>query len=210
MAPLIKICGLTRAEDVSAARAAGADWLGFIVEAPSSRRVSVANAAALIDGLEGVTVAVTVNPDDALLDAVVAAGFTHIQLHGDEPMPRVAEVGVRTGLTVIKAVPVATRDDIKLATEYSGAADWLLLDAKAPVGETQRGGHGLSFDWDMLRGAPLPRRWGLAGGLTPGNVGGALSRVRPALLDTSSGVEVSPGVKDAALMREFVGSVQSS
>ncbi len=208
MAPLIKICGLTRAGDVAAARSAGADWLGFIVEAPSSRRVSVANAAALIDGVDGVTVAVTVDPDDALLDAVVAAGFTHIQLHGDEPMPRVAEVGVRTGLVVIKAVPVATRDDIKLATEYSGAADWLLLDAKAPAGDVQRGGHGLSFDWEMLRGAPLPRRWGLAGGLTPGNVGEALSRVRPALLDTSSGVEVSPGMKDAALMQEFVEQVR--
>ncbi len=208
MTPLIKICGLARAEDVAAACSAGADWLGFIVDAPSSRRVSVGDAAALIDGVDGVTVAVTVDPDDALLDAVVAAGFTHIQLHGDEPLPRVAEVAARTGLTVIKAVPVATRDDIKLATEYSGAADWLLLDAKAPKGETQRGGHGLRFDWSTLRGAPLPRRWGLAGGLNPGNVGEALSLVRPALLDTSSGVETSPGVKDAAKIRQFVETVR--
>ena len=118
-----------------------------------------------------------------------------------------AEVAGR-GLTVIKAAPVASADDVKLASEYSGAADWLLFDAKPPSAAAQQGGHGTAFDWDVLRGAPLPKRWGLAGGLGPHNVGGAVAALRPALVDVSSGVEVSSGVKDAALMRKFVEMVR--
>ena len=204
MGTLIKICGLTRKADVADAVAAGADWLGFIVEARSSRRVSLARAAELIAGVDVPTVAVTVDADDALVDGIAAAGFTHIQLHGSESLPRVAEIGARTELTVVKAVPVSTPDEVKLATEFSGAADWLLLDAKAPAGEEQRGGHGTRFDWDVLRGAPLPLRWGLAGGLDAQTVGAAVDGLRPALLDVSSGVETAPGEKDAAMMRQFV------
>ena len=208
MQPLIKICGLTRADDVSAAVSVGADWLGFIVEAPSSRRVSLADAAALIDGVSAPCVAVTVDPDDALVDRIVAAGFTHIQLHGRETLPRVAEIAARTGLTIIKAAPVSNADEVKLASEYSGAADWLLFDAKPPKGADQQGGHGLRFDWDVLRGVPLPKRWGLAGGLHPGNVRDAIVSRRPALVDVSSGVERAPGVKGAALMQAFVEAVR--
>ena len=208
MGTLVKICGLTRREDVEAAIAAGADWLGFVVEAQSPRRLSLAQAARLIRGVPVPTVAVTVDADDALVDGVAGAGFTHIQLHGAEPLPRVARIGARTGLTVVKAVPVATPDEIKLATEYSGAADWLLLDAKPPPGAVQAGGHGRRFAWELLRGAPLPKRWGLAGGLSPETAREALS-LRPALVDVSSGVESAPGVKDAARMRQFVEAVHA-
>lgn len=207
MGTLVKICGLTRAGDVEAAIAAGADWVGFIVEAKSSRRLSLADAARLIRGVPVPTVAVTVDADDALVDGIKEAGFTHIQLHGREPLPRVADIGARTGLTVIKAVPVSTPDEVKLATEYSGAADWLLLDAKPPAGAAQAGGHGQAFAWDILRNAPLPKRWGLAGGLSVGTAREALS-LRPALVDVSSGVESAPGIKDAALMRRFVEAIR--
>ena len=207
MGTLVKICGLTRPGDVEAALAAGADWLGFIVEAQSSRRLSLDAAARLIGGVPVPTVAVTVDADDALVDGIAAAGFTHIQLHGREPLPRVANVGARTGLTVVKAVAVSTADEVKLATEYSGAADWLLLDAKPPAGEAQAGGHGRRFAWDVLRGAPLPKRWGLAGGLNVETAREALS-LRPALVDVSSGVESAPGIKDAARMRHFVETVR--
>ena len=208
MGTLVKICGLTRAADVAAAEAAGADWLGFIVEAKSSRRLALADAAALVAGAKRPCVAVTVDADDALVDGVVAAGFSHIQLHGAETLPRVAEVARRSGLTVIKAAPVANADEVKQASEYSGAADWLLFDAKPPSGAAQAGGHGTRFDWAVLRGAPLPKCWGLAGGLHPGNAAGAVAALRPALVDVSSGVESAPGVKDAALMRQFVEAVR--
>lgn len=199
----VKICGLTRAEDVAAAENAGADFLGFIVEATSTRKLTLANAASLIVGVTAKTVAVTVDPDDALVDGIIAAGFTHIQLHGSETLARTAQIASR-GICVIKAVPVATADDVKLATEYSGAADLLLFDAKPPKGETQRGGHGLSFDWNILRRAPTPKSFILAGGLTPDTVRAAATQTRAAIVDVSSGVEASPGIKDATLMNAFM------
>ena len=116
----VKICGLTRAGDVAAAEKAGADFLGFIVEATSSRKLTLAEAAALITGVKAHTVAVTVDPDDALVNGIKAAGFSHIQLHGSETLARTAEIA-RRGLIVIKAVTVASAVYVKLATEYSGA-----------------------------------------------------------------------------------------
>ncbi|MEM7730253.1 MAG: phosphoribosylanthranilate isomerase [Pseudomonadota bacterium] len=208
MTTKVKICGLTRAQDVSAAISAGADWLGFIVEADSSRRLSVEAAAALKSRVLRTCVGVTVDPDDRLVDALVIAGFTHIQLHGSETLERVAEIEARTGMTVIKAMAVSDPGDVKRASIYSGAADWLLFDAKPPKGVAQKGGHGTAFDWDVLRGAPLPLRWGLAGGLGPHNVGAAVAALHPPLVDVSSGVEAAPGIKDAALMRDFVQAVK--
>lgn len=200
---LVKICGLTRAEDVSAAEKAGADFLGFIVEAQSSRRLTLAEAAELIKDVRVNTVAVTVDPDDGLVAGIKAAGFTHIQLHGSETLARTAEIASR-GLTVIKAMPVATAEDVKLATEYSGAADLLLFDAKPPKGDTQRGGHGLSFDWSILRIAPTPKTFILAGGLTPDNVVEAVTKTRASIVDVASGVEAAPGIKDASLIIAFM------
>lgn len=203
METAVKICGLTRAEDVKAAEAAGASLLGFIVEAASSRRLSLTDAAALIRSASKPTVAVTVDPDDALVAGIKSAGFTHIQLHGSETLARTAEIA-RSGLTVIKACPVSTPDDVKIATEYSGAADWLLFDAKPPKGSGQKGGHGLSFDWSILRTAPTPKRFILAGGLTPDNVRKAATETRAAIVDVASGVESAPGVKDASLIQHFM------
>ncbi|GHA83263.1 N-(5'-phosphoribosyl)anthranilate isomerase [Algimonas arctica] len=199
----VKICGLTRAGDVAAAEQAGANFLGFIVEATSSRKLTLAEAAALITGVKAHTVAVTVDPDDALVDGIKAAGFSHIQLHGSETLARTAEIA-RRGLIVIKAVPVASADDVTLATEYSGAADLLLFDAKAPKGDTQRGGHGLTFDWSILGLAPTPKTFILAGGLTPHNVREAALKTRASIVDVASGVEASPGIKDATLINAFM------
>ena len=199
----VKICGLTRPEDVRAAETAGASLLGFIVEATSSRKLTLANAAALIQTASKPTVAVTVDPDDALVQGIKSAGFTHIQLHGSETLARTAEIA-KSGLIVIKACPVSSVDEVKLATEYSGAADWLLFDAKPPKGSDQKGGHGLSFDWSILRIAPTPKQFILAGGLTPENVRQAATETRAAFVDVSSGVESSPGVKDPALIQAFM------
>jgi phosphoribosylanthranilate isomerase len=199
----VKICGLTRAVDVKVAADAGANYLGFIVEAESSRRLSCSEASTLIAGVQAKTVAVTVDPTDTLVQAIGEAGFTHIQLHGDETLARTAEVA-QSGLSVIKAVPVSSADDVKLATEYSGAADLLLFDAKPPKGAAQRGGHGLSFDWSILKFAPTPKRYLLAGGLTVDNVSEAVTLSRATGVDVSSGVERSAGIKDAVLINQFV------
>jgi phosphoribosylanthranilate isomerase len=203
----VKICGLTRQQDVRSAIDAGADYLGFIIEANSPRRLSLSDAAALIDGITVPTVAVTVDPDDALIAQIKTAGFTHIQLHGSETLHRTAEIS-NTGLSVIKACPVATTDDIKLATEYSGAADLLLFDAKPPEGTMQRGGHGAAFDWTILKSSPTPKQYALAGGLKPETVRMAVQQTGAAIVDVSSGVEAAPGIKDARRIEAFMDQLR--
>jgi len=212
METLVKICGLTRAEDVAAAEAAGADFLGFIVEVKSKRRLSASQGAALIKGVKTSTVAVTGDPSDQLVADIKAAGFSHIQLHGWETLARVAEIA-RSGLSVIKAVPVDSRDEVALATDYSGAADLILFDAKPAPGapkDAPRGGHGLTFDWSILKGAAMPKRWALAGGLNPNNVSEAILRTKAPMVDVASGVEISPGIKDITLIEAFIANAKGT
>ncbi|WP_409432374.1 phosphoribosylanthranilate isomerase [Litorimonas sp. RW-G-Af-16] len=206
----VKICGLTRAADVQAAIKAGADFLGFIVECPSKRRVSVSEAGTLAPtSLPVPRVAVTVNPNDELLARIMAEmSPDYIQLHGDETLERVAEVGLKFKVKVIKAAGVSTADDIKLASEYSGAADLLLLDAKPPKGTDVRGGHGIAIDWQLIKQAPLPKTYLLAGGLTPHNVAEAIALTNAPILDVSSGLEAAPGIKDHAKMDAFMKAVR--
>ena len=199
----VKICGLTRPEDVANARSAGADFLGFIVEAKSPRKLILADAKAFINNIVENTVAVTVDPDDRLVEGIQAAGFTHIQLHGSETVERTAEIA-SGGLIVIKAVQITTADDVTLAAGYCGTADLILFDAKPSQGEAQRGGHGQAFDWQILRSAPSPKQFILAGGLRPDNVRRAVALTNAPIVDVSSGVEVAPGIKDARLIRNFM------
>ena len=105
---------------------------------------------------------------------------------------------------MIKAVKVSTRGDVKVASEFSGAADLVLYDAKPPQGSVQQGGHGQSFDWSILSGAPTPKIWGLAGGLTPDNVARAVAVTKTPIVDVSSGVERAPGLKDETLIKLFM------
>ena len=93
------------------------------------------------------------------------------------------------------------------AEAYAGVADFMLYDAKPPKGETVRGGHGLSFDWNILTAAPLPKIWALAGGLTPQNAAAAIRRTNAPILDVSSGLEASAGVKEARKIAAFMKAV---
>ena len=211
MTPQVKICGLTRAEDVETAIVHGASFLGFIVEADSKRRLSVADAARIAAPAQGIIprVAVTVNAGDYLISHIMAEMVPdYIQCHGDEPPARLAEIEQKFGVKVIKAVPLATQADMVSAETYAGVCDFILYDAKPPEGAKVRGGHGLSFDWNILREAPLPKRWALAGGLTPDNARQAAQRTNAPILDVSSGVEASAGLKDAATIQAFMKAVQ--
>jgi len=166
----VKICGLTRAQDIEAAIRYGADYLGFIVEAKSKRKLSVSEASRLAGPFAGIIprVAVTVNADDGLLTQIMNhMAPDYIQCHGEESVDRVAEIARRYKVKVIKAIPVSSPADMKTAEHYSGACDFILYDAKPPKGANERGGHGFSFDWSILTQAPLPKLWALAGGLTP-------------------------------------------
>ena len=199
-----------RPQDVAAAIAAGASYLGFIVEAASKRRVTVEQAARLSRPARGIIprVAVTVNADDALLTRIMAdMAPDYIQCHGDETPARVAEITRKFNVKTIKAVAVITDGDMKTAETYSGAADIILFDAKPPKGSDVRGGHGVAIDWNIIKRAPLPKYWALAGGLTPHNVAEAIAATDAPMVDVSSGVEASAGVKDASKIKAFMAAV---
>lgn len=211
MRPCVKICGLTRPEDVFAAIGAGADYLGFIVEAKSPRKLSVTQAAKLSKPAKGIIsrVAVTVNASDSVLaDIAEAMQPDFVQLHGDETPERARAIKTAYGIPLIRALPVATTDDLKLAEAYAGIADFFIYDAKAPKGEAQRGGHGLSFDWNILKHVPKSAsRYLLAGGITPENAANALRQSNAFGLDVSSGVEAAKGVKDIAKINAIMKAV---
>lgn len=203
----VKICGLSQPGHVTAAVQAGARYLGLVFFPKSPRAVTPAEAAALTAEVPvGVArVGLFVDPDDALIEATLAAApLDIIQLHGHETPDRVAALRALTGLPVMKAVGIASADDLPQLTDYGLVADMLLVDAKPAPDAALPGGNGLSFDWRLLQGRRWLRPWMLAGGLTPANVAEAVRLTRAPVVDVSSGVESAPGVKDAALIRDFV------
>lgn len=204
----VKICGLTTPEGVAEAVSAGAAYLGFVAFPPSPRSVSIAEVRALAlaapPGL--MRVALTVDADDALIDALGAAGIDMHQLHGHESPARVAEVKARSGLPVMKAVGIRDAADLAALDLYAQVADQILVDAKPPPGATRPGGNALAFDWRLLAGRRWPVPWMLAGGLTPDNVAEAVRLTGARQVDVSSGVESAPGVKDPARMRAFIAA----
>ena len=212
MSIAIKFCGLVRAEDIAAAVAADARYVGFVHFEKSPRHVSIAEMAALAVAVPAglARVALTVNADDAALDAILArVPLDILQLHGSESPARVAEVKARYGLPVMKAVGIADAGDLAAIDTYAPVADQLLIDAKPPRGADLPGGNGLAFDWRLLAGRKYwTRPWMLAGGLTPGNVAEAVRLTGARQVDVSSGVESAPGVKDAGLIRSFAEALR--
>lgn len=205
----VKICGLRTVADVAAAAAAGAAYGGFVFFAKSPRHLTVEAAArlALAAPVGLAKVALTVDADDAALDAIVeGVALDMLQLHGEESPDRVAAVRARYGLPVMKAVGVADEGDLAALLDYSMAADQILLDAKPPKGAVLPGGNGLAFDWRLVAQRRWLRPWMLAGGLTPANVAEAVRLTGARQVDVSSGVESAPGVKDAARMAAFVAA----
>ena len=208
----VKICGLRTPADVVAVAAAGVAYAGFVFFARSPRNLTLPQArlAALAAPPGLMKVALTVDADDATLDAIVdGVPLDMLQLHGLETPARVAEVKARYGLPVMKAIGVADEGDLAALMEMSLAADQLLIDAKPPRGAALPGGNGLAFDWRLLVGRRWLRPWMLAGGLTPGNVAQAVRLTGARQVDVSSGVESAPGVKDPARIAAFVAAAQA-
>lgn len=196
----VKICGMTRAEDVAAAVAAGADAVGFVAHPASSRFVSPAVITALAGDTEVATYLVTVDADPAwLVSTAATVGVTGVQPHGRESSEAI-DACLAVGLDVLAPVPVAgTPPDLSAIPE--GATP--ILDTAADA----HGGTGTSFDWGLAEG--LDRSIVLAGGLHPDNVAAAVARVEPWGVDVASGVEAAPGVKDHDAMRRFVEAARS-
>lgn len=200
----IKVCGITRLEDALIASELGVDALGFVFYERSPRYIEPARAAAIIRRLPPFVSAVGlfVNPDQAQIDRVLeTVPLGVLQLHGDETPAFCAAQQRR----VLKALPVSSADDLARAEAYNCP---LLLDAKAPPGVY--GGTGTRFDWSLLAGFAHAYPPTLAGGLNAHNVTEAIAVRQWFALDVSSGVESSPGIKDAEQMRAFVDAVNRS
>lgn len=203
----VKICGLRTAADMQAAAKAGAAYGGFVFFAKSPRHLGLDEARELTRNAPEVLakVALVVDADNAFLDALLAqCPFDMLQLHGHEPVARVAEIRARYGLPVMKAVGIAEAGDLDAAFEYALVADQILIDAKPPKDAALPGGNGLAFDWRLVAQRRWLRPWMLAGGLNPSNVAQAIALTNTRQVDVSSGVETAPGVKDAGLMTAFV------
>lgn len=202
----IKICGVKTLSALQVVAAAGAHYAGLVFVPSSRAYISKDNAAALLAHAppELKTVALFVNAPDDMLAATLQTVPVHmIQLHGQESPARVAAIKAKFNLPVIKALPIATAEDLAAAADYVEVADHLLFDAKAPHGQNF-GGRGVSFDWRVLSGFSCPKPWFLAGGLRPDSVAEAVRISGAKFVDVSSGVENPAGAKDPDKIQAFV------
>jgi phosphoribosylanthranilate isomerase len=205
MVTAVKICGITRHTDAQTAAELGAQALGFVFFAKSPRNIAPVDAGHIVDELPPFVTAVGlfVNPAvDEVKSVQQGVRLDLLQFHGDESPEFCAQFGV----PYIKAARVkAGLDLLQYARDYRSARG-LLLDAFV-VGT--HGGTGSTFDWSLIpAGLPLPVI--LSGGLTPANVGNAIRSVSPWAVDVSSGVELSPGIKDPQKMAAFMKEVRSA
>src|SRR5215831_15720266 len=202
MSVAAKICGLSSEDAVRAAVGGGAAYLGFVFYPPSPRAVTPTQAARLCTVVPaGISrVGLFVDADDDTIGTVLAETPINIlQFHGHETPERVADARLRFARPVMKAVAIATPEDVLGAAKYEEVADLLLFDAKPPRrSDALPGGNGLAFDWRLIAGREWRRPWMLSGGLTAELLPEAVRVSGAAAVDVSSGVESRPGVKDPA------------
>ncbi len=213
-APEVKICGVCRPADAAAAARAGADYVGVVLAPGYTRSQTVESAAPILDAAAGAQrVGVFIDASvGEVVDAAERLRLDVVQLHGSEPPEQVAALAAAGGWQVWKAVRPRDPEELGAAARaYAGAADALLLDAWDP---TLPGGTGVALAWDDLAGArsqlPRAQRVVLAGGLTPENVGAAVRRMAPAVVDVSSGVEQRPGEKSEERVRAFIEAARAA
>jgi phosphoribosylanthranilate isomerase len=213
MTLLVKLCGLSTPGALDAALAAGANLVGFVFFPPSPRNVlplAARDLGARVKG-QALKVALTVDADDALFDAIVENLKPDIlQLHGHESPERVRALKARFGMPVMKAIPVETAADLGAIARYRGVADRLLFDARAPREATRPGGLGKCFDWTLLAGIEAGSDYLLSGGLDADNVAEALAVTGAPGVDVSSGVERRPGEKDPQKIAAFVKAARQA
>ena len=217
-----KICGLTDKAALHACIEGGAAYIGFVCIPSSKRYLPIGQARKLLATLPAPTLCrfTPASPLKAGNEITLTALFADqtdeqimqakealhpflglIQLHGEETPERVASLRAMTGLPVMKAIPIATHEDLALVPAYEPVADRLLFDTR--LGPTPTGGTGQSFDWHLLKGRTFARSWMLAGGLDAQNVKKAVKTSGANCVDVSSGVETD-GKKDPLKIKEFL------
>jgi phosphoribosylanthranilate isomerase len=197
----VKICGITSEEDALLAVAMGADALGFIF-APSPRQMTISKVYDIARRLPPEILTVGVFRDESparVIDTVFRSGLKAAQLHGRETPEQVLEVS-QAVRRVIKAFS-ASSPVVQMADRYN--TDLILVDGSDP-------GSGNVFDWSLMENVPAGPRVILAGGLSPENVGHAIATVLPWGVDVSTGVESSPGKKDAVKVRQFIKEARAA
>jgi phosphoribosylanthranilate isomerase len=202
----VKICGINSADALAAAAQAGADWVGFVFFPRSPRAVTPAQAAGLSATRPAGPgrVGLFVRPTDAeVAEALAAVPLAALQVY--DTLERARELRARFDIPVWYALGVSGSGDLP---DSVPGVDALLLDAKPPAGADRPGGNAHPFDWSILRDWTPKLPWLLAGGLTPANVAAAVRSSSTPAVDVSSGVERSPGVKDAELIRDFVAAAK--
>ncbi len=209
-----KICGIRTPEVLDAAAKYGARWAGLVFYPPSPRFVEPDLGAELArqmpTGLR--SVGLFVDPSEHELESVLErVPLDMIQLHGAETPQRVAAIRASFAVPVMKAIKIATVEDLAAVPDYAVVSDWLLFDAKPAKGVAALpGGNGLAFDWSILSGRSWSKPWMLAGGLTEANVVEAVARTGAAAVDVSSSIEERPGHKTPERVQRFLAAAHSA
>jgi phosphoribosylanthranilate isomerase len=206
----VKICGITRLQDAELAVELGSWAVGMVFFDASPRACSLAEGQRIATSLRRKVelCGVFVNAQmEEIVDVSEQLGLTLLQLHGDEGPSFCGEAARRTGARIVKALQVSGMADIQDAARFH--TDFHLLDARStePGHEQLRGGTGETFDWKLLAGRRSKVPLILSGGLNPSNVGEAIERVRPFAVDTASGTESAPGIKDPGKLHDFFAAV---
>ncbi|OYW44450.1 MAG: N-(5'-phosphoribosyl)anthranilate isomerase [Sphingomonadales bacterium 32-68-7] len=208
--PLIKICGLSTPEAVDAAVDAGATHVGLVHYAPSPRHVTLEQAAKLrarVPPRVKVVLLLVNEQPEPTARAIAAVKPDVVQFHGTETPEWLAALKQHTPLEIWKAFGVRDAEGLARSVKFKDAAHRILYDAPA---NKLPGGNGLAIDWDLFAQHKPFMPWGLAGGLTPDNVADAIRQTGAPLVDTSSGVESAPGVKDVDRIRAFCQSARNA
>ena len=207
---LIKICGITSEKDLKAAQQLGVNFVGFVLVEKSKRFINLKKLESLsrIVRKPLKSVALVVDPsDDFLARLLLRSKVDYIQLHGEESPERVDEIAKLTNIPLIKAIGVEKRSDLHNIRSYEHSVDYILLDSKAEQNRHLKGGRGISFNWNIIKGFNFNKPWFLAGGLNANNVIDAMKISGAKMLDVSTGVETKPGKKSFDKMKEFIGRV---
>lgn len=214
MAVSAKICGLNTLESIDAAVAGGADFIGIVFYPHSPRYVALNEAARLVRDVppEISKVGLFVDATDATISETLdAVDLDMLQLHGSETPERLVHLREAFGRTTMKAIKVEGVSDVTTAEMFDSSVDWLLFDAKPPKGMIGAlpGGNALAFDWHLLEGRSWKKPWMLSGGLNLENVTDAVSISGAVVVDISSGVEDSPGLKSSSKIQKFLGTIKA-
>lgn len=199
-----KLCGFTNQETIKIAVENGADFIGFIFHPSSPRNISPQKAGEIASIIPQniKKVAVIVDADDEKISQIVKyLKPDFLQLHGAETPQRVAQIKSQYQIPIIKAFKINDSSDLLSIKNYEEVANLFLFDAKNP-------GSGQTFDWKILQNLSTKKEWFLSGGLNIGNVLEAIKATRAPMIDLSSGIEETKGVKSPRLITEFMNKIK--